>query len=383
MINKLPTIGFIVLAGCQTMQMSESAIDAANPDALPTKTVTNFSDAISCMDRMLGKAKIKGIMVTADNIPDATGKIKGGTKEMLITTLSSMAATSEAIDFISYGSDLGGIGNLTQFNSANKAERPDFFIRGAITQADKNVQQEQQGGGLDVGFANASLYQDSGADLISLDLNVGLVRNLKIAPGINSRNTIVVGRKGQSGEIGATIQKLGVMYSVNMMEAEGSHQALRTLVELGLVEIVGKMTKLPYWRCLGTQADTTYMASKTPDLSQDSIVYKELKKVGKLNYRSEYDKPALLAKTVDIWGAQRHLSKLGYRQNDPTGTFDRKTAKQVKMFQSDIGIPVTGIIDLETYNFLIQESTATATPNEINNTNSPQKSEDDGKSRFN
>ena len=40
-------------------------------------------------------------------------------------------------------------------------------------------------------------------------------------------------------------------YQSNLSRAEGQVQALRNLVELAVVELFGKLTKTPYWKCLG------------------------------------------------------------------------------------------------------------------------------------
>lgn len=38
---------------------------------------------------------------------------------------------------------------------------------------------------------------------------------------------------------------------MNLARTEGQSQALRGLVELAVVELIGKLTKTPYWTCLG------------------------------------------------------------------------------------------------------------------------------------
>ena len=42
--------------------------------------------------------------------------------------------------------------------------------------------------------------------------------------------------------------------SVSLDKSEGFHQAVRSLVELSTIEVLGKLTHVPYWECLSIEA---------------------------------------------------------------------------------------------------------------------------------
>ncbi len=77
---------------------------------------------------------------------------------------------------------------------------------------------------------------------------------MSIVAGVGARNTVAVASRTQSGQAGAVIKSAGITFRMNLNKSDGPHQAVRTLVELAVVEIVGKMTGLPYWSCLDDPA---------------------------------------------------------------------------------------------------------------------------------
>src|SRR5579859_7102762 len=79
------------LMGCQPNP--ETAQIAAQPQTAPARTITSFNDALRCMDELFLAQGKKDIYITSAGIPDATGMVAAGTKEMLITAISKMSAT--------------------------------------------------------------------------------------------------------------------------------------------------------------------------------------------------------------------------------------------------------------------------------------------------
>ncbi len=77
----LPGIGDDLGAEVQT---------SAAPKTPAIKTITNFTQSLRCMDELFYAYGKQGIAITSAGIPDETGKVKTGTKEMLITAVSKM-----------------------------------------------------------------------------------------------------------------------------------------------------------------------------------------------------------------------------------------------------------------------------------------------------
>jgi hypothetical protein len=89
-----------LLGACGTRP--ETAMDVANPRTAVVRNIGNFNEALRCMDDMFIAQGKSDIYITTAGIPDATGLIATGTKEMFITAVSRMSAKSNAFHFVDY-----------------------------------------------------------------------------------------------------------------------------------------------------------------------------------------------------------------------------------------------------------------------------------------
>lgn len=255
----LTLAGFLALtvgaAGC-AFSPPEQAPIAAQPKTLPVRNVTSFSASLRCMDDLFQKFGKTNYLVTAQEIPDATGKVQTGTKEMLISAISQMSVKSNAFNFIDF-EEYGSVFVLGSFLAAPGGppvpagfEVPNYYVRGAITQLDSGVIAESASGG--VGFENFDIgaSTDQVLSVVSVDLNVGNVLNRRMLPGVSANNSIVVRRSGSAVDAGATINKMGANFNLTFNQSEGMHSAVRSLMELSTIEVMGKLLQVPYWRCL-------------------------------------------------------------------------------------------------------------------------------------
>ena len=112
---------------------------------------------------------------------------------------------------------------------------------------------------------------------MSVDMNVGKLLTRQILPGISASNSIAVVQSGKGADVGGLIGKAGLSLSVSLNKSEGFHQAVRSLIELSTIEILGKLTQVPYWRCLSiestnpnfrAEARTWYDSMSIPDRSR-------------------------------------------------------------------------------------------------------------------
>jgi hypothetical protein len=85
----------------------------AGPKAPAVKTITNFTQALRCMDELFLANGKRGIVITSAGIPDATGKARAGDKEMMISAISKMTLKSNAFDFIDLTAGQSGEGDLS------------------------------------------------------------------------------------------------------------------------------------------------------------------------------------------------------------------------------------------------------------------------------
>lgn len=259
------------------------------------------------MDQMFIDKKVDTILVTSSGIPDyseSRGSAGYGAKEMIMTALSNLSQKSGAIRYVAYDRstpDIIALQSAHKNKSAFKA--PDFFIRGAVTQIESSPYSKQKGFSLNLGSGISSDLENGGAansnslslSSVSLDLNMGMISNFQLLPGISASNSLSVDKKGSSNELILGFEKVGAIYSVNENSAKALSTALRGLIEVGLIELFGKLYNVPYWECLSS-------------IGANSPVYKEAIKKFKSESRkqhvefvaNELKRQGLLSETVTI-----------------------------------------------------------------------------------
>ena len=85
---------------------------------------------------------------------------------------------------------------------------------------------------------------------VSIDLAMGLISNYQLLPGVFSANTFTVGKTGVSDELSISLSKVGGVYRASENESKALSEGLRALIEVGAIELFGKLYGVPYWECL-------------------------------------------------------------------------------------------------------------------------------------
>ena len=227
----------------------------------PTRNLTGFTQGLRCMDAMFIARDVDPIYITAAPIPDYTenrGAAGYGARDMLISAISEMTKRSAALRFVAFDRSTPDIVAMQNSHPKKKDLRiPDFFIRGAVTQINTSPFSKQRGGSLSVGEV-ATDVQGGGATTsgsislatVSLDLAMGLVSNYQLLPGVFSANVFSVGKTGSSDELTFSMTKVGAVYRASKNESKALSEGLRALIEVGSIELIGKLYGLPYWECL-------------------------------------------------------------------------------------------------------------------------------------
>ncbi len=118
-------------------------------------------------------------------------------------------------------------------------------------------------------------------------------------------------------------------FSFNRVESIG--QAVRNLVELGAIELLGRHAKVPYWQCLNIEPT---------------------------NEKLENNKRAKFITTpnaISISETQKMLTKLGYFSGVVNGRMNQGTHKAISKFQAEKDLIATGDLNYDIYTRLLQE----------------------------
>lgn len=242
-------LALLFLSACQPRP--ETAYDVQNPRTAAVRNIGNFNESLRCMDDLFIAQGKQNIYITTAGIPDATGLIAAGTKDMFITAVSRMSARSGAFRFVDYDPTQLDVQVLSEMVGLRDNFRaPNYYVRGAITQLDSNVLQSQVAAGLSIPNLDLAVNGNQVVSVVSIDLNIGDLVTRQILPGISASNSIAVVQSGKGADAGGLIGKAGLSLSVSLDKSEGFHQAVRNLIELSTIEILGKLTRVPYWQCL-------------------------------------------------------------------------------------------------------------------------------------
>jgi hypothetical protein len=327
----------VVMSGCASVKedvKSELPPLVTGPSEAPARTITNFSNALRCMDRTLIDYGVYDVSMLVEDIKDSTGKVKAGAKDMLISAISEMTRRSHAVRLIAFGSDSG---NLVSFlASANEntpySVVPQYDIRGSISQLDKSVAAKDVAGGIslsDIGLGGATT---ANASVLALDLAIISTQDYSVIPGVVSKNTIVIFKEGRGVDGDATIGKFGINFSMNLTRSEGDAQALRNLIELAAIELVGKLTKTPYWNCLGIDPQTPEIRTEMNDWF----------------YNLAADQQAVLY-------FQNQLANRGFYDGPLDGRYNAALTQAVVDYQRGVGIEANGNINEELFDALLNK----------------------------
>lgn len=269
----LLAVAAATLAGCGAMDVKTDVLETAKqvrtgPEQAPFRTITNFSAALRCMDNHMITFGVQELSVLVEELKDETKKVNAGTRDMLISAVSDMTKRSRAVRLVVYGPDAGNlIGFLHQAERKTAyASIPKYDIKGSISQFDENVAKKEASlGGAIAEYFNFGYARTAGATIMGVDLTMVNTTDLSVVPGVTARNAALIQKQGVGLDADAQYKKLGVNFTTALSRAEGNAQALRNLIELAVIELFGKLTKTPYWLCLGADPQSDAVRTEIAD----------------------------------------------------------------------------------------------------------------------
>jgi hypothetical protein len=330
-----------VLAGCVSAPLDarrETDYHAKGPTAdrpvvRPTRALTSFTDSLMCMDRLLRASNLPTTLIASKQIPDPTGKVPAATKDMIVTALSQMSRLSNAFRYVDYEVDIARqdtVQNLTTIllnNNQLQLQRPALYVSGAVAYFDQQVISNRWDVGTSAARLDTGYSQSRNASVLALELHLGDFRTRTLIPGIDSANEVVIGGGGQGMDIAGRIGSYSVNFNVGRDYSLGVGGALRTLIDLGVIEMVGKWARVPYWQCLTLENTDPHFQRQMRDW---------------------FDEGSPLAQNRLV---QQSLISQGYLAPNgiEMGAGDPELVEALGRFQADSGITVSGVVDFPTY----------------------------------
>lgn len=239
-------------------------------------SLTCFGDLLAGYRHMVYEGQsAKPLTISIQSVKDATGisnelntkEIPNDMTDMAIGIASSIGgalriahvpSSQERID-ASYVRNMG----ISTPEMKFKQYQASNLIYGALTEYDRSLGNKKNeyklgsefGGGqgdtkLNSTFGNIRNVSRMSMDFRIIDNNTGQVFN-----SLASSNTVLLTQLGSDQSYGLSVNGNAIGYVNSETEVDARHAAIRLLIERGLIETIGKLERVPYWRCLPEDTD--------------------------------------------------------------------------------------------------------------------------------
>ena len=259
----------LALAGCSVAPGTPPQVRAqANPAERAQRSITNFTPALRCMDDKLFDAGVRDVTLMMEEMRDATQRVPVSTRDMMTSALSEMTRRSRAVRLSLFGSDQNNLAQaLQQVRRGNPfGVLPDYALRGSVSQFDEEIQRDTRALNLTTALFGARVGSEARFSMLGFDAALVRTESFTLVPGVSSRNsTVIVRRDASASDAEARLKSGSAVFAFSAARSEGTAQAARNMVELAAIELVGKLTRLPYWQCLGTRDDDAEVAREIED----------------------------------------------------------------------------------------------------------------------
>jgi len=251
--TSLITLIALGYSGCST-QIAKSIqpkIDLAEHSEV-TFNINKYTDGLDNLNELLNLYNDEQISLVVEPVANMTNSAGQGELPADITMMvnSALNEIGEKVALYAY--------------SEHGLQHARYRIQGAITEYDVL---ESSNAGVNVaihaGKGKGEADMDGGANndnqvaKITLDFNMVDSLTNTFVPKVRTSNSIKVIKMSASNDFGFSILGSGFGLSASASKEQGKHAAIRLLVDLSMIELIGKLQKKPYWLCVpGAKKDT-------------------------------------------------------------------------------------------------------------------------------
>ncbi|OGV34209.1 MAG: hypothetical protein A2020_04290 [Lentisphaerae bacterium GWF2_45_14] len=235
-----------------------------------TAKKTPYDEALRQFGMMLDAYNISEVRVQSKLISNQTAEkeLPDDVSRMLISAVNKI---SKKVVYIPYDPSYV----LNEANTGGDIARalPQIVLSGGITEFDKDLIEKgrelkaeasvQKGDyGSNYSHDGGAGYQaESGVSRITLDLQLLNYKTQTYLPGIQGINSVNIRKTKLGWGVGYFFQGSGMSFQYSLQQKQGKYQALRLLVELSVLEVMGKYFDIPYWKCIpGMPADNAMIS---------------------------------------------------------------------------------------------------------------------------
>jgi len=244
------------------------------------KRTTRYENSLDQFGVMLEAYDLQKIKIQSKPIKNQTAE-KGLPEDIRTIVETSINKVTRQITLIPYDP----MYYTAEVTTGGKIDRtlPDIVIDGGLAEFDKDMIEKQRELKMEAkvkeGDFGSKYDQDGGAGYqaksgisrLGLDLHLLNYATQAAIAGKQTSNTVNI-RKTQLGwSIGYYFQGCGLAFEYQLKKQQGLHSAIRLLVEMSIIELLGKYYDIPYWRCIeGSQPDQAMITRITEEFNDAS-----------------------------------------------------------------------------------------------------------------
>ncbi|MBT0957286.1 peptidoglycan-binding protein [Alphaproteobacteria bacterium KMM 3653] len=323
----LGLLGPLILASCGD-RVPRFTPAIAEPATRPARNFTSFAKSLRCMDDLLLAKGRRGTLISSTYIPDETNLVNVGADDMLINAFNQLNRKSRSYIFVDQA--LVRKDGIPEIQLGSKKDvTPSLYIRGSISQLDANTASGDLGAdftqldSLTPGFSYKTAGYGRDMSVVTVDMHLVAYPSRRVLTGGSVANSMVVVSRGWGTGAKGLIEnaRLGVTLEIDRIESRG--QAVRNLVELNLIELIGRHAGVPYWTCL------------------------ELPATDARNNRRDERRFTFATRRDMTREAQEMLQELGLYYGQTDGKLDDATRRAISTFQAKENILPNGIVDYD------------------------------------
>ncbi|TQV64214.1 MAG: hypothetical protein FNT15_01400 [Sulfurovum sp.] len=221
--------------------MTKPDVEVAENSVIEER-ITKYTDALENLNEMTevyGGSTINVAVVPVENKTAAIGKLPNDVTIMVKSALNEIGGKVRSYTY-----------NDQTLTSVEKL----IVIEGAITEFDTtNTSKSGWNVGIKAGKGRGEADGDASADAddsisnMTIDFNMIDAATGAYIPKVHTSNSIKIIKKSASNDFGFSILGSGFGLNSSVSKEQGVHSAIRLLVDLSMVELIGKYKEYPYW----------------------------------------------------------------------------------------------------------------------------------------
>jgi len=342
---RITTTGAFLLSLAACGSMNPHNVDVQLEKSAPEVKITSYTKALSDIGNMSVIYDTGAVKLQSTDITDKTGAAMttGGEIQRNITEImkSTLNAIGGNIIFIEYDPSFIQNQMVTGYSQFKNKVIPDVVITGGITEFDRGL--ETRGTGTDASISakvkGAPTWFPSdefggsmgntakeGKARITLDFNMKDFQTLAGIAKMTTTNSMVVHKAVKEKEVGLTLFGPTFGLKGSIKKVQGRHEAVRLLVQVSMIQLIGKYLAMPYWRVLGEDAKPDPVV-----MNAIALTYGNMSAEDRISSVQQW--LFIHGNDLDINGELDQATRAAIKKFDPSVPVDSLTSIPLELFQ--------------------------------------------------